>query len=587
MSGDEDDRDLFHAQAPSSSRPLLRIEPALLSGVQEPPFFDWAEFHPEVLSQRRPLTRNPHEEMIEALSYVDFHAPIAVKGLGMLAKPIIHKQRGLPVGEMAATGNRTLLRPLPAGTDPTTVPPVMHPRALERLESDLFDTAKYTGNTNHLTVLTWTADGHWGTITLYAVDVASRGPSTPSTRGPATPSTPTRPTLGITSTTLTLPQRKNGSAANSPASAMPPMTPFGTAAGLGLATRLRPVAAMEDVPKSVLVGMRTDEAVRKVVLTHSDNRFRWKAQVTGRDGTPRYARLPRHDPHKHCANTAHHHLPHLHPLDRLSPSTQLQPPQQGQQGQQRLAPSPSPLLLPSPLAPLGSRSALSPSALSPVFLSDAEDNAPLYERRMRRRRSAVSHVDDSDSEHPAAAYRPRLKPTAATYTTNTTTGNNNNTNNSNPRSSTFPGNSSNAANKNPHSALLVVPVLASPTRLPPSPMRNRGEADADGIVATIPQFLALLHADKSIVEIASSDPVSDGPAVEMDDGARLRAVALREPPRGKRHPARDVHVVVLVPDGSRWADERVFWTDEGDGLVELRQRKFWDVIERGRTNGRK
>ncbi|KAK3290424.1 uncharacterized protein B0H64DRAFT_412313 [Chaetomium fimeti] len=54
-----------------------------------------------------------------------------------------------------------------------------------------------------------------------------------------------------------------------------------------------------------------------------------------------------------------------------------------------------------------------------------------------------------------------------------------------------------------------------------------------------------------------------------------------------RHRGRDVHVVVLVPDGAKWAGERIFWTDENGGLGELRQKKYRNVIDSGRARTRR
>ncbi|KAL2169162.1 hypothetical protein VTG60DRAFT_6402 [Thermothelomyces hinnuleus] len=42
---------------------------------------------------------------------------------------------------------------------------------------------------------------------------------------------------------------------------------------------------------------------------------------------------------------------------------------------------------------------------------------------------------------------------------------------------------------------------------------------------------------------------------------------------------RDVHVVVLVPDGARWAAEHIFWADDNAALPELRQKKYRDAID--------
>ncbi|KAK3389564.1 hypothetical protein B0H63DRAFT_445747 [Podospora didyma] len=453
--GRESPHSLPSPRTPQSKRSPLP-SPLSRSLPEETAFFSWNEYHPSILSQRRPLTKAPHEEFIDAFAGIDIHhGPTHAKGLGRLAKPLVHKYRKLPVAELAIAGDRTLLLPT---SDQT--PQITNPRALERLESELFDTAKYIGSsTRYITVLTWAADSHWGTITLFEVDL------------PARASTPITPTF---------------------ARRMAPQAP-----GAGLAARIRPVAAMEDVPKSVLVNMRIDQSVRKVVLDHAEGRFRWRAQLRGSPAAsrtePRYARV-RQD---------HYNLP-------------------------------------PPVPGIG-------------FLSDNEDEDSLYERRMRKRRNRRRAAEGEDTtsgedEDHRRSIMPRPRPRALLRVDDAHR-------RSMPR----------------------VPVL-----LPVSPRLNRNEADADGIVATIPQFLALLHADKSIVEIAAAGGISEG-KMETEDGDRIRAVTMKEMPQGKRHSGRNVHVVVLVPDGTLWAEEKIFWTDERDGLVDLRQRKYWDLVERGST----
>ncbi|KAK3368263.1 hypothetical protein B0H63DRAFT_514924 [Podospora didyma] len=161
-------------------------------------------------------------------------------------------------------------------------------------------------------------------------------------------------------------------------------------------------------------------------------------------------------------------------------------------------------------------------------------------------------------------------------------------------------------------------IDGSPLRRPPPPPtplpttevgqirhhreRAEEEADADGVLATIPQFLALLHANnRSILDCAPSNGVTHDDDDDDDDdngrtrvrtaegGGKLaaaRTVTVLARPMGKSYPGRDVHVVVLLPpqQASRtaWADERIFWADdERRVLKDLKQRKFWDLIERG------
>lgn len=114
-------------------------------------------------------------------------------------------------------------------------------------------------------------------------------------------------------------------------------------------------------------------------------------------------------------------------------------------------------------------------------------------------------------------------------------------------------------------------------------------ADADGICATIPQFLALLHARRWILEDVKSSSI--GPLATEDGDVKL-AVTLIDPPRSNPHEGGSVHVAVLMPDDAPWADEEIVWTDQS-GLAEFRQRRYWDLIgwptprrSRGRSGSR-
>ncbi len=104
-------------------------------------------------------------------------------------------------------------------------------------------------------------------------------------------------------------------------------------------------------------------------------------------------------------------------------------------------------------------------------------------------------------------------------------------------------------------------------------------ADADGVRATIPQFVALLHANRSILEDIESSRIE---LVETDDGKAVPSVNLSRPPRPNSHEGDSVHVAVLIPNEAEWADEHILWTDKY-GLQEFRRRKFWDLIEKERT----
>ncbi|KAH6631215.1 hypothetical protein F5144DRAFT_570388 [Chaetomium tenue] len=226
----------------------------------------------------------------------------------------------------------------------------------------------------------------------------------------------------------------------------------------GRVVSVKPVAAMEDVPRQVLVSMRVDQGVKKTVLHHDrgTGRFRWKAHHTTR-GQPSFARA------------------------------------WGMEEFQEVH-----------------------TATATVF----DDG-----RRARRRDPSRRERSSLRAEHAqdATTRRPRIR--------------------------------------------AELPVMQ----------------DADGVVATIPQILALFHATRSIIEKASSTPATSQ-LVETDDGERVRAVSLGGEPKGMRHRGRDVHVVVLVPDGAKWATERIFWTDDNGGLAELRKKKYRHAIDGGRAS---
>lgn len=121
----------------------------------------------------------------------------------------------------------------------------------------------------------------------------------------------------------------------------------------------------------------------------------------------------------------------------------------------------------------------------------------------------------------------------------------------------------------------------SPRRLR-SPSRSRsghrgpGLADGDGVCATIPQFFALMHARRSILEHVASARIT---LTECADGDTKPAVFMTQPPRSSPHEGDGVHVAVLVPNDALWAEEEIVWTDQ-TGLAEFRQRAYWDLIER-------
>ncbi|KAK3385843.1 hypothetical protein B0H63DRAFT_188170 [Podospora didyma] len=107
-------------------------------------------------------------------------------------------------------------------------------------------------------------------------------------------------------------------------------------------------------------------------------------------------------------------------------------------------------------------------------------------------------------------------------------------------------------------------------------------ADADGVIATIPQFVALLHANRSILEDIQSSSVSTVNTACCGDA--IPAVTLHNSPRSNPHDGESVHVVVLTPNDAEWTDDEIFWTDRGNNpLEEFRRRRYWDLIERERT----
>ncbi|KAK1756990.1 hypothetical protein QBC47DRAFT_378215 [Echria macrotheca] len=155
---------------------------------------------------------------------------------------------------------------------------------------------------------------------------------------------------------------------------------------------------------------------------------------------------------------------------------------------------------------------------------------------------------------------------------------------------------------NPHKGPTYVRLrkpLAGSQRPSPSPTRGREQrsvssdsrgsgdihgrrlADADGIHATIPQFVALLHGSRSILEDVESTPLAP---LETTTGHVVQAVKLVKPPRAIHHKGDRIHVAVLLPNDAAWTDQRIYWTDDDD-LAEFRQRRYWDLIERSRRDG--
>ncbi|KAK4674903.1 hypothetical protein QC764_503040 [Podospora pseudoanserina] len=111
--------------------------------------------------------------------------------------------------------------------------------------------------------------------------------------------------------------------------------------------------------------------------------------------------------------------------------------------------------------------------------------------------------------------------------------------------------------------------------------RHGALADADGVRATVPQFVALMHGHRALLEEVESSSTRQ---VITADGEALPAVTLLKRPRSNPHEGDSVHVAVLVPDQAAWADREMLWI--GEGILELRKRKYWGLIERPRSRSR-
>jgi hypothetical protein len=320
-------------------------------------------------------------------------------------------------------------------------------RELGMLESELFDVGKFLTageggvGGRYLTVLSWSEDSAYGTVTLFEVEVDAPPP--------------------LRRTVTVAGGGEEGLAARRRLVPAPLSLSSSRERVLGV----RPVAAMEDVPQQVLVGMRLDQGIKKVVLQHErgSGRFRWTAQHT-RQGPASYARVA-----------------------RMEDSREVH------------------------------------TASGTGFDNDFRGRTSRRARRRDARRKERSSLRVEDARH------------------------------------------------------IVSHSQAED---------DCASQDVYGVVATIPQFLALLHATRCIVEKASSTPATTS-TVTTEDGKNVRAVSIDGVPKGTRHRGRDIHVVVLVPDGAKWAEERIFWTDDKGGLAELRQKKYREVIDSGRARLRR
>ena len=125
------------------------------------------------------------------------------------------------------------------------------------------------------------------------------------------------------------------------------------------------------------------------------------------------------------------------------------------------------------------------------------------------------------------------------------------------------------------------PHLGSPSRSHRK-QQGLGLAEGNGVCATIPQFVALLHARRTLVEGVKSTRIS--PAT-IEDSETQPTVSLFRSPVSNPHEGSGVHVAVLVPNDALWAKEEIIWTDEA-GLPEFRQRQYWQLVERARSRRR-
>ncbi|KAK3321758.1 hypothetical protein B0H66DRAFT_552597 [Apodospora peruviana] len=367
-----------------------------------PNFLDWVRFDEATLPPRENLQPSRANKVLSPLDKfkADLPGGVHLEGLGGLAESVhnlFHSVKRLDFMQSQRAIRLPLLKSSPAGFD-DSIPPAMLRRELERLENELFDLTKYNGACEYLTALAWSEEARSGSITLFEVNLDDR-------------------------------YRRERD----------------------VAVGIRPIAAMQNVPKPVLSAMRAhDKVKRKVVFVPSDEearRFKWKANPSR---GPTYVRLP------------------------------------------------------------------------------------------AERRSGDDSVIDTET---LSALAP-------------------------PRSPRSPGGSSRSHSR--HERPGSASSYASSTHSTRSRM-----ADADGIRATIPQFVALLHASRAIledVESTSMDPL------ETEEGDVLPAVTLTRTPRANSHEGDSVHVAVLMPSDSDWTDDQIVWTDR-DGLAEFRRRKFWDLIE--------
>ena len=95
-------------------------------------------------------------------------------------------------------------------------------------------------------------------------------------------------------------------------------------------------------------------------------------------------------------------------------------------------------------------------------------------------------------------------------------------------------------------------------------IQHNPEKEKDGLVATIPQMIALLHLmGSALSDLHSTQAFSfSSPVNSTSPKSRYnisRAIKITSGPNGYGHPGRKVTVKVLFPNDSEWAKEKILW----------------------------
>ncbi|KAG7284689.1 hypothetical protein NEMBOFW57_009298 [Staphylotrichum longicolle] len=198
------------------SRDVAEMSPACneeedAHSIPIPGFLDWTTFDEATLPPRKNARRSRLDRILSPLKSVNAGLPgsVSVDGLGGVIESAHGVFHSVRRLDFMESERAIYLMPEDGAPRSDSLPR----RELERYENELFDLSKYDGPCAYLTAMTWTEETLAGSITLFEVL-------------------------------------------------------FGNA---GETVALRPVAAMRDVPSSVLIKMRTDERIRrKAVLTPTD-----------------------------------------------------------------------------------------------------------------------------------------------------------------------------------------------------------------------------------------------------------------------------------------------------------------------------